>query len=256
MSLKDLIFAWRRTNAAIKIAFISAIIILIIYELILLQIPAPNKIIYNLGRVGIVFIQILYAFVTGCIFYFVIEISQRESRRAALFFILKGKVHSLRTLLSGFVQEVCKNDISLKDWEEINFERFCAIFEEGMVNSKNISSTRLGSLSYQDYYLKMIEIIKQDILILLSFSELLNNKWIKSFGKMFFIISGSEIYIAGNKHYGATNIILPVNVWMLYEQSEVLGELVDKFEKLYKEEIDMMPSNKKLNFTFKKSHSS
>ena len=251
--LKAIKYSFYRLNKGIKILFLLSVIYLIIYEVILTQIPAPSELFYKIGKAGFVFIQILYSYVTGFIFFFINDHLKKEEKKISILRLINNSVYHLNLLTSDLLKEICKvtgTEINTK----INFDQFRIKCDNINIYNTEFETWYYSKKNCRDFIIYVCAESKKSITDILTFYDLLDDKWTESLVSISDCIQKIEMLLEINKKESRLNLVSTF-IWDLHIKSYKLRLLNKGLTKNYnlqeKEKIrDTLKEDRKFNFQF------
>lgn len=232
---KFFLFAFKRIDPKIRWSFIGSVIFLLVYECLLTTTSTSNEILLLLGKAGNVLIQILYAFITGFIFYFLIEFMNEEKKRFSIVWLVSNKVSSIKYRTYGLMDQICRAG-KLKIESEVTrkeFRELCELVEIHNTKFKNMIDDEIVA---SEFIFRICEANNTDINSLLIFADLLDEKWISAMSN----ISNSidHIFLYMNMLYKNSKLdFISSTLWHMYTEVTYLSNLAESFGKKYKSDI-------------------
>jgi hypothetical protein len=203
--------------------FVVSILSLLNYECKWLTVSANNGFLTGLNRV---ICQILYAYITGSVFYFFIEMIAKQKKTVALFRLANNNVFLIERSINTLINEIClKSGVS--KGQGIDFNRFIEY-----CNSID-TLTPIKTIFYPPSNLKeFIRMVCDDIRRwsdqMIQQVELLDEKWTRSLFNMSDCLTKLENRLKWNIRLETLNLV-GGDIWMLYAEIANLRSIVMKF---------------------------
>jgi hypothetical protein len=209
-----------------KFLFWASLILLINYECKIVILFWENKITRGLSSVGI---AILNAYVTGFIFYFLIELTKRNKKRSAVFRFVLNKEFEIYERVNFLLEEIIRANKSDPGKYQVDFDKFTK-----MCSSINIFTKLVRvwiypqTLTFREFVLRICEDINSNTNDILVHVELFDEQWLKSLSHISDDISNvkSNLELNGIK---STLSLVYGDVWNLYAESQNLHKLANKY---------------------------
>lgn len=225
--IKFIWHALRQLKPIVWITFIGALFGVINYEGHIITISGENRI---LSAINSVINQILITYITGCIFYFLVELIHRNKKKIAAHTSIHNNVHLIRERTEYLLNEISKQTIKKTDSPRLKEEDFFRCCNNLDVDKININVWFLPKCTLREFILKNCEDIKQATEEILVFSDLLDEKWLYSTSK----IGGLATRISDMLDIRfATPHPEGYFIWGLWAESSRLNELSREYSKKY-----------------------
>ena len=226
---RSLLFAIKRLYGPIKYGLVISLAILINYECRLWNLPNGFE---NLIGLNHVIIQILYAFVTGFIFYFIIDHLSMEKKRVSILRLLNNCVHQIHEISSNIIEETCKVSGQIKETQKVTFQKFCSLCDHVSIHNAKFTIWYIGRLSCKDSVLKSIALIKRNVDEIIIFYDLLDEEWTASLSSILDNIKRIELHLDLNGSISTLNMVASP-IWNNFIEANNLIRLRNDYDKKY-----------------------
>src|SRR6266487_1148749 len=170
---KSLWYSFKRIDSFIKWILLISIGILLNFECRILTLPTRLSFLIGANKV---LVQILYAFLTGFIFYFIIDFLHQEKKRVSIFRMLSNCEYYLKKLSSDLIAQVCVSNRITSD-QEITFNEFSKLCSKINIHTAGCKSWYFGRNTYYLYINKYCRELKRNVDEIIIFYDLLNEEW-------------------------------------------------------------------------------
>ena len=174
--------------------------------------------------------QILLTYITGCIFYFLIELLYKTKKKIAVSTSVGNNVFLIYERIKHLLNEIGKTNEEDKIDFDLNFDKCRQCCDKINIDTKKVNVWYYPEYTFRQFVIRSCEEIKIAAEEMLSFSELFDEKWVYSLSK----ISGLSTKITkGLDIRFSKPTIESYYVWGLYAEIGRLKELQNKYDKDY-----------------------
>ena len=224
----SIIHSFSRLDKLTKYVFFIIIVYLFVYESILTQMPAPNTTFYKIGKGCSVFIQIMYAWITGFIFYFINDHIKSDNKRISLSRITNNNnIYRLNLLTNDLLKEVCRVTLT-NDNTIINHKIFSSKCDLINIYNTNFSTWYFGNISCNEFIHKYCIESRKLINDILTFNQLLDDEWINPLTAILNNINNIEMLLEINKKESKLDLV-SYHIWNTYINVNNLCKLNSNF---------------------------
>jgi hypothetical protein len=211
------------------ISFFIAIALLLNYETFFIRRFWENKFTRGLN---IVSVQILYAYVTGFIFYLFIELVPKHKKVIALFRLINNNIHQITELMSYLLNEICLSGKPLPEGYKIYSKEFSDRCGKINIYEQSVETWFYHKNTFRNYVLWTCEQISLNVNQITGHVDLLNDDWINALSHIQDTVRHVERFLEVNRDK-STLSVCSLHLWVLYGEVQILDNLSDEYYKRY-----------------------
>jgi hypothetical protein len=216
--------AIKQIDKTLGLIFMIAIICLVNYECLIIKNPWPDSALTGLNKI---IVQVFYAYITGLIFYFIIELFPREKKKVAVLKLICNNASYIDARVSTLLAEICKHS-GRKENDVVTWEEFKIYCDSIQIHTTEVKVWHYPQLSYKDFVLQICNEVNQNIEGLITFSELLDENWINKLVNLTDNIRHILNYLDVNESQSKLDLVA-YNIWDLNLDSKILIDLLNEF---------------------------
>lgn len=218
--LNYLLHAVGTVDLSIKISFIIALLSILNYECKIITLVWVND--FTKG-INTVLVQIFYAYITGYIFYFIIQYSREHKKKTAIFFTLSNNGYFINQYSRGIIEMLCKleygeNETTIK---EADFKNLCGKFN---IHSTIVKAWYTQSCNLKEFVLLSCKTIETNSREILQFSDVIDIEWIERIDIINTLLKQIQQLIELNDKTSSLNLVSH-QIWQLYFEIEGLQKI-------------------------------
>jgi hypothetical protein len=227
--LKYLIHTVRELDRWLIVSFVVAILCLLNYETSFITRFWDNRFTKGLN---VVIVQMLYAYVTGFVFYLLIELIPNHKKVIALSRFINNNISDTNRYTKSLLNQICLTDPALPEGHRINLKEIGHRCAKINIYTTRVSTWFYHENSFRNYVLWTCDKIRASIDQINGYSYLLNDDWTIRLSHIQDSIHNVEdlLEVNGNK---STLGIVSVHLWALYGEVQRLNELSNEYYKRY-----------------------
>lgn len=206
-----------------KILFIIALLGILNYESQFIPLIWDNKFTQAINKISV---EILYGYITGFIFYFLIELIQRSKKRAALFRLINNNQFNISKLTELLILSLQK--VETYNTTKIYFKDFLE-FCKKRESTDEIWTWWRGKIVTAEFVIHTCREINSLTNSITTHADILDEKWINCLSNI-----ADETYKIERKLQQKQNCNMSLVagfIWSLYSETRKLSELTNKFHK-------------------------
>ena len=154
-----IIHTWRRMEGKLQFTVILSILILSNYECYLWTVPT-NAISTFLTGLNKVFVQILYAFFTGFVFYFFIELNRQNKTKIAILRLISNNVSTISSRIWMVIKHVGDEFHGEQTGYTLSHTDFCELCERITIHETKIKALIYGELTFAKFVVEEVWLVK------------------------------------------------------------------------------------------------
>jgi len=213
----------------LTIFFLFAIICLLNYECKFITLSMETDFTTGINKVAV---EILYAFVTGFIFYFFIELLPTQKKKIALFRLINNNTGHIYDRTIHLLDAICHANNSPGKGYKMYMDEFINRAEKINIHTSDVKVWFYPKSSFKEFTLKTCEEIKNNVSQLIDYSVFLDEKWLNHISHIQDAIRHIQDHLDLNGKR-STMGIAGHDVWVLYGEVKKLFELSNTFHKNY-----------------------
>jgi hypothetical protein len=212
-----------------KIIFLVVFLLLLNHECQVIILFQRNKFIKG---VNTVFIQILYAYLTGSIFYFFVELLPKGKKQVSIFRLLNNNMASIYLLTTSLVNEVCVANDPPKEGYKMQEEEFKKKAEAINIHHTHVDTWFYPNFTFKEFVLKICFDIKEYIAQILIHSDFFDDEWLDFITRIQDTIKHIEFHLDLNGGKSTLGIDA-IYIWALYGEVDRLNTLFNRYFSKY-----------------------
>lgn len=167
-------YTWKRISAPIKWIVFFCLVVLVNYECYIITIP---KTYYFLSGLNKILVQLIYAFLTGFIFYFIIDRLPLEKKRASVNRLLHNSVYQIVTLTKHLLNEICTASGTITEGRQIRCDEFLSVCEGVSFQAANFRTYYHGPVSAKDFVRYYCDQMTLNLDQIVAYFDILDDDW-------------------------------------------------------------------------------
>lgn len=166
-----IIHACKQIDISLATFFFISIVCLINYECVIIKNPWHNNFAIGLNKI---MIQIFYAYITGFIFYFVIELLPREKIKVAIMRLVCNNAFQINSRLTTLISEISKVS-NKKVGDIVTYEEFVIYCHAIKIYSTPVKVYFYSTeILFKDFVASVCNEVKQNVEGLTSYTDMLD----------------------------------------------------------------------------------
>lgn len=226
-----IIHTWRMMEIKLKLAVFISIIILLNYECYWWTV-ALTSISPFLTGLNKVVVQIIYAFFTGFVFYFFIELMQQNKKKIAVLRLIQNNIFTINHRIEGLLNIIGNLHYGKGSSYTLTYKDFTAFCNENNLHNTTVKAWYYSVSSLYDFVLHTIEEIERNNEYISPFYELFNHEWITNLVAISDNVRQMKNYVDTNGQ-NSTLSLCAYHIWDMYVHSLRLVSLSNDYWKGY-----------------------
>ncbi|MBL7724671.1 MAG: hypothetical protein JNK27_11005 [Chitinophagaceae bacterium] len=209
--------------------FLFAIICLLNYECYIFTRTIENKFTRGINHVVV---QIIYAYVTGVIFYYFIELYPKSRKKISTFTITNNSTFRINQKATQLISAVCDTVLKKGETCRVSHSEFNKACDNILITQNKVILNG-QSITFHDFVVDCCDKISKNIDALMNYSDFFDHNWINHLSRANNLVHQLEcgLTVAGpNSKLGLSS----VNIWPLYFEAKKLLELSNEYSKDYR----------------------